>query len=152
MYKIDIEGPVVAPEKIRDSFLITCEAGISEDTKEIKLGLFPNEAEYMPYLQEAIDFCERMLATDINYNNRTYENVEGGDRWLGFNVGFGPSMKDPATDTTPAIYYEITSVNEQEGWPHDPRSDYEVPGYFLGYQVHYFDANGVERKVKITKI
>lgn len=153
MYQIDIESPVIETPKFRDSFLITCVAsGISDDTKEIKLALFPNKPEYMPYLQEAIDFCERMQATELNYQTRDYTNVEGGDRWLGFNVGFGPSMKDPDTDTTPPIYYELTAVNEQEGWPHDPRSDYMVPGYFQSYKVRYFDKDGVEHRVKVTHV
>lgn len=151
MLEIEIGEPVETPQNPKDAFMITCEAGYGDGDGEetVKFGIFPNTPEYMPYLEEAIDFCERMKSYFprgmTGYD--TFVGIEGGDKWFNFE----PEGGWDDADEVPEIYLDITACNEKEGWPGDPMNDYQGDCSFRSYQVHYFDADGVERKVKITR-
>lgn len=145
-----IGDPVKSPDTPKDAFVITCSAmfGDGDGGKKIDMGLFPNTPEYLPYLQEAVEVCERMLAKYPcgKSGMDSYEGVEGGDRWFKFH---GSDYIDEPD--VPEIYRDITLCNEIEGWPNDPFTDYTYHSYFQGYKVRYFDASGIEHHVKVIK-
>lgn len=144
-----IGEPTKTPENPKDAFLITCTAmfGDADGYEEVKMALIPNTPEYLPYLQEGVEFCERMAA----YNpykigrDKSFKGIEGGDKWLNF---YGPAYNDAEI---PEIYLDITQCNEREGWPTDPMTDYTIEASFRGYKVRYFDENGVEHDVEVIK-
>lgn len=151
MLEINIGKPVHLNLNPRDAFLITCvaEYGDADGSDEFKMALFPNTPEYLPYLEEAIDFCERMKTSFPPRQSGvgTFQGMkEGGDRWLGF-------VPDKGRQTEiPEIYKELTECNPYEGWPQDPLTDYTQDAYFDSYKVHYFDADGIERIVDVRKV
>lgn len=135
----------------RDAFVLMCTAsyGDGDGSDEFKMAIFQNTPEHLPYLEEALDFCERMKEKFPKRQSGIgtfYGMKAGADRWLGFEPD-----KNLAADI-PEIYKELTDCNPYEGWPQDPFTDYTNDAYFDDYRVRYFDADGVERNVDITKV
>lgn len=147
MVKIEIGAPV-KKETLYDTFRIVCTAGFGDGdgSEDIILGNFPNTPRYLPYLEEAIEFCERMKAHFPRGKGGydTYHDVEGGDKWFHFAID-----DEDREDEIPEIYDEITSANTRNGWIADPMTDYVGDASFDGYVVQYFDADGVEHHVKV---
>lgn len=160
MFEVKIGEPVKGPENPKDSFVITATAGYgdADGSDDLTFAVIPNKPEYMPYLEEAIDFCERMKAYFPHGmgGDDTYVGIEGGDKWLGFEpdssmYSYELDEDDEEKPEISPIYRELTACNYYEGWPGDPMTGGQSDASFSGYVVRYFDNDGVEHEVEITK-
>lgn len=140
---------------LRDAFLITCTAeGRDIDDmpqrRNIDMAVIPNTPDRIRYLDEAVDFCERMRnAFPLGSGDGNYNLVWGIEKW--FYVDFADEE-----DQVAPVYAELTACNRGNEWPLDPEMthlDPTVQMSFVGYRVRYFDMDGVERHVsRETKI
>lgn len=138
---------------LRDAFLITCLAEGREvddmpQRKNVNLAVIPNTPKYFRYLEEAIDFCDRMKnAFPLGSGDGNYQLVQGIEKWTYVDWA-------DEEDQVPPIYKELTFCNRGNAWPLDPvmeHLDTTVQMSFVGYKVRYFDAEGVERPAHLVK-
>lgn len=145
MLEINIGKPVHTKLNPRDSFVISCTAeyGDADGSIDFKLATIPNTPAYLPYLEEAIDFCRRMKEEFPKRQTGvgTFKGMkEGADRWLGVE----------SDEKIPEIYFDLTECNIYDGMPQDPMTDHTQDAYFDAYKVQYFDADGLECSVDIV--